>query len=796
MPSSQRTVSDCLQPHSESESIDSDSDYSIDSGLSSDAEQNDRDIEEDKTVRHDAANSKTTKPSDSSPPRLKKRPYTFRKRVSNPREEADMRKRWKCHTDELISNIKEMKCCKKLECFKNSNVPFLQGKMNQFRVMSYNSRRMALLEMKGSNGGFFFDGKQVCYVFLKKAFRFSADTISSVKLNKSCAPQMDSYCAPDQSQTTSNSDRSKVGLDAIIGCLERLAESSGDKMPDSEEIHLPFFRKRDVYGYFVDEFKLLYTDSIKVPTKSYFHRTWKRHCWNIKVRRLGRFAKCSICEKLRKGIHDATAKRDYKTLAILRQQKAEHNELIGRERREYKKKRDKARLQPTQYLSIIVDGADQSPFGLPHFMIKTKDDRGHTLKVRLIGLLEHNQQNRLRLFTLTEEYPTGANHVIEAIHRFLGERVNQATLPRTFYLQVDNCTRENKNRYFFAYIESLLRWKLFDEIIVSFLPVGHTHEDIDQTFSRTSDRLRCNDAVTLDELHGEFRQVYNEHTSVGSMNNVINWSDLCENEKCLSNMKKFSKYRYFKFVRVPESDNLSCMVKVNVTEQWVDIKVLSPKASISSFTRFAPNLRNTPPLKIQCPDGKSKVTECIEAAESRIPDTSKVDSLIKLRDKVFNERVEQFHWNLETCVELNLSGLVREEDIPSDEDADEIQPALQPVQDELVNDNYRYELNTFVAVKADDGSDCSFWIAKVNGVHHNSEGVVYRLTVHWFDTAKEKEIFNARYFPSYNNMKEKKSTKRSPMKDEVSVDSVIINFPSLTKQNRLPAAVSQHLRSI
>ena len=115
---------------------------------------------------------------------------------------------------------------------------------------------------------------------------------------------------------------------------------------------------------------------------------------HVKVRKLGRFAKCSLCEQLREGIAEAANNRDFKRKEILKRQKKEHNESIARERREYKKKKDKARLQPTEYLSMIVDGADQSAFGLPHFVIKTKDDRGHSLKVRLLGLLEHNQVNK------------------------------------------------------------------------------------------------------------------------------------------------------------------------------------------------------------------------------------------------------------------------------------------------------------------------------------------------------------------------------------------------------------------
>ncbi len=425
-------------------------------------------------------------------------------------------------------------------------------------------------------------------------------------------------------------------------------------------------------------------------------------------------------------------------------------------------------------------------------MVKTKDDRGHSLKVRLIGLLEHNQKNQLSLFTLTEEYPTGANHVIETVHRFLSERVNQSTLPRTFYIQVDNCTKENKNRFLFSYIECLIRWRLFDEVVVSFLPVGHTHEDIDQTFSRTSDRLRCNDAITLNDLHAELRTVYNDKTSVVSMNNVINWSGLCETEKCLTNLKNFSKFRYFKFSRPASSDSILCMIKVNTTDEWMNIKELSPKGTISSFTKFTPDLRKTPPLQVKCPEGKEKVTECITAAEGRIPSVEKVEELLALRDKVFQDRTEELHWDLNNCVELNSSGLLREDGDDEDNGSDEIQPLSVAAAENEVSSDYRYEINSFVAVNTGEEG---FWVAKIINVHRNEDNIINRLTVHWFDTDKDSDIFTCRYFPSYNNIK-KKASKRTPMRDDITVDSVIVNFPRLTKLSKLPASVSQHLRTL
>ena len=123
---------------------------------------------------------------------------------------------------------------------------------------------------------------------------------------------------------------------------------------------------------------------------------------------------------------------------------------------EYQKKKDRARLNQAEFCSLIVDGADQSAFGLPHFTTKPKSQRGHALKVKLIGLFEHLIENRLTLFTMTEEIETGANHVIEVIHRFLNAKRSEGALPPTLFVQLDNCSGENKNKYVLAYFEMLV----------------------------------------------------------------------------------------------------------------------------------------------------------------------------------------------------------------------------------------------------------------------------------------------------------------------------------------------------
>ena len=69
---------------------------------------------------------------------------------------------------------------------------------------------------------------------------------------------------------------------------------------------------------------------------------------------------------------------------------------------------------------------------------------------------------------------------------------------------MDNCSRENKNKYVFAFCALLVELGIFRKIKVSFLMVGHTHEDVDQMFSRYSTHLGRSDSFTMDSLMDAF----------------------------------------------------------------------------------------------------------------------------------------------------------------------------------------------------------------------------------------------------------------------------------------------------
>ena len=95
--------------------------------------------------------------------------------------------------------------------------------------------------------------------------------------------------------------------------------------------------------------------------------------------------------------------------------------------------------------------------------------------------------------------------------------LKREALAPVLYLQLDNTARENKNQYVMAFLAYLVQAGIFSEVSIakiniiksmnsillyfqiylSFLMVGHTHEDIDQVFSRVSSYLKKNSAYTV-----------------------------------------------------------------------------------------------------------------------------------------------------------------------------------------------------------------------------------------------------------------------------------------------------------
>ena len=77
-------------------------------------------------------------------------------------------------------------------------------------------------------------------------------------------------------------------------------------------------------------------------------------------------------------------------------------------------------------------------------------------------------------------------------------------LPKKLFLQLDNSAKDNKNRYVMAFCSLLTTRRVFKEVIVGFLIVGHTHKDIDAHFSYLSKLLKVKNTYILANLMKAF----------------------------------------------------------------------------------------------------------------------------------------------------------------------------------------------------------------------------------------------------------------------------------------------------
>jgi len=102
---------------------------------------------------------------------------------------------------------------------------------------------------------------------------------------------------------------------------------------------------------------------------------------------------------------------------------------------------------------------------------------------------------RARTHTHTPVPRQGTNITVDCLHLAL-KRVldSEGAVPPVLFLQLDNTSKQCKSRHMLGFLALLVHLGVCEDVWLSFLPVGHTHEDIDQFFSRISVYLQQHDA--------------------------------------------------------------------------------------------------------------------------------------------------------------------------------------------------------------------------------------------------------------------------------------------------------------
>lgn len=336
------------------------------------------------------------------------------------------------------------------------------------------------------------DGHAVCLTCACKIYACSRAMLCPQPSNKGV------HMPGDIGRSKAESNAARATKSVCISAWFQVLKETLDIMPDTGYYQLQHPRK----GMVFDEYKL---DAACWPAlyqecdPSYFYQVWRESFPNVKLRKHCRFAKCDFCLEQRGVISAPTAGEAEKGDARDRL-KLHLAWAHTRERGFYHSKRDEAIRCPSRKLSISIDGTDQFINGFPHFWeIGKRDSKGKRFYIHTQVSIVHGVGPSVYLGL--EDIAGDPNWTIETLYRTLKaeeERRNEG-LPRTLYLQLDNCFRENKNTYVIAYLCWLVERLVFDEVFLSFLPTGHTHFDPDQFASRIAVAVRYRDVLTCAE---------------------------------------------------------------------------------------------------------------------------------------------------------------------------------------------------------------------------------------------------------------------------------------------------------
>jgi hypothetical protein len=262
----------------------------------------------------------------------------------------------------------------------------------------------------------------------------------------------------------------------IVGCKLPFSDHASTK----PVVRLPFPYKSLVHLLYTSDLKG--KGSCKPIDYPRFASVWK-HAEELRHIKLQKykpgFSQCDVCKEYKLKISKklSAERRD-----LLNNKHLKHVQEFMTEKNQYYAARAKACSNSNKYMSVIMDAMDQRKTRIPWFTNPAKSiAHDFLLKLKLFCAIVHGFG--YYYFWCTEQVKHDTNLAIEVLRRVLVKYAKEkGALPPILYLQVDNGP-DQKSKLFLAFMAYLVEMNIFDKVKVSYLIVGHTHEDNDQAFS-------------------------------------------------------------------------------------------------------------------------------------------------------------------------------------------------------------------------------------------------------------------------------------------------------------------------
>ena len=594
-----------------------------------------------------------------------------------------------------------------------------------------------------------------------------------------------------------------------------------DVMPTTGRLHLSDnFTRREVYQAYKDDMLL---ECVPYIQYRHFNRLWRLKFNNVVIPRKVRMGVCSICASLKSLAKSGSTDEEvtkYKTLL------REHRESQALERSKAMHHRQKALQSPERYMCLIIDGMDQKKTCLPHFRRLPKDIGDECLvQMHLVGCLLYCQTIRPQVFLTYPNIHNDPNLTVTVMQRVLQSW--QGLLPPVLYVQLDNIARENKNSIVFGYLSMLVDKGIFKKIKVNFLLVGHTHDHIDQMFSRFSKKLARCDAFTLPTLSRLIAEAYTPKPDVQHLDEVYDFKRFCVDGdgtgcRVLAPLNNISFNHVFLIQKSEVAHNQTMLYakQYSSSSQWEPrdgcrLLLYFPDVVIYGAEQKPYDDQKRLAIGSSIEEQKIYWLRCLEEKHKHIERTKKYvgDQNVDWWDVFFNHQhtildnhftgywplQNQFEWNiggssmasttpLQQLDNLELNNIVR----PRQRDI-YVGPRLSHVAETRWQGNL-HELQVGMLVATLAGGDKlghPFWIAKIIEIIRDDEGnQVKSIVVHWYHTSS-KDAFTGKYslemVKDVEGSSRKRRRKNLPSTSTLALDNVdilVYDF-ALTKTGHL-----------
>ena len=680
------------------------------------------------------------------------------------------------------------KCCSKV-CGDVIGTERCRRLRKQFLRFNRDKRKSLLLQFildEPPNYPIEIDGYSPCWVFLNMAFDISNTLVTNCRRLRSA----NASHIPGRMGGVSSSE-SKASQ--VMSFLTFLANAIADEIPNSSERHLPHSSKKIVYGLYIEHCLSIGNEPCK---PAYFYRIWSTYRSGIKCRRSHGFSVCDTCLMYKERLESLSniASLSSNERVRVRNGFSSHLKYVRNERAAYSYNKLRPLDQNERAISVIIDCADQKNYCLPRFPINSKRETGIAIKQKVAEALFHNAvsgRDFLCFFTVPQNVRGGGNLTVEVLSRglFALQEAHQddghISNYENLYIQLDNTVKDNKNRYVFSFCDYLIATGVFKSITVSFLPVGHTHEDVDRRFSYISHYLKNQNIslCSLEDLHEALRKSQQStKVHVGRIKALHNFSGALEQQSCVQGVEGFLLYYKLVFKRDNEhSSNIfkvSCRGFLSMSAPEVNgVEIPRGQDSLGCFLRHLPDMRGAPllPYKTIPAEELKAMRERVQKTELRINNLSKVLSLTKEIQWLEEPPQPTPEWAFEKLESLKAT----QEEMSSD---------LGDLELLLSEPSLSYKVGDMVAVNCGRESTTltPFWLGKIVDYESSLTSSEVQLEVQWYEvSASSSQHANlTSYKGKYTPMT---TIANMPFTNRIPSSSVLVTFSKLTLRGTIPS---------